>query len=534
MDEALKKSLGGISPKPGVYLWKSGSHAILYVGKADNLRKRLKSYVNPKESKTKRLMEEAKELETIVCSSGAEALILEDALVKQNNPKYNVRLTDDKRYPYIRISWKDEYPRISVVRRVEADGSRYFGPYADSSSVRRMIKLVGVFFGICSCKRNHAMMKRPCMNHSLGICAGPMKVTEKVNYRKLCENACSFLGGEYLPVIRSLKKDMKNACASLDFEAAMKCRDNILAIESISQSQYVAGPKLDDMDVIGYSSLKGRANICQLKVRCHKVVDVLHHRLRGEFRLDPSKSIKAFIIQHYNAKDLIPKNIVTSAVPGDRHLLENLLAKALKAKVKITTAERGQKRRLSDMAVKNSVHRLWEERLKGLSSDPLLALKDRLGLPKAPARIEGYDISNIGDRDTVGSMAVFSNAKPEKSQYRMFGIKNRGQDDSRNMSEMISRRFKHDKWPAPDLVVLDGGLPQIRACAENIPEGISFISLAKKEEIIYFPKEKDPLKLSDDDPALLLLRRVRDEAHRFGKRYHIMKRKKRFMKDAKK
>jgi len=529
MDESVKKTIGRASSEPGVYIFKDAKARILYVGKADRLRERLKSYVNPADPKTERLVADATTLSTIVTSSGVEALILEDALVKQNQPRYNVRLRDDKRYPYIRVSVGDPYPRISVVRRVATDGARYFGPYVDARDIRRVINLVGEFFGICKCKRDHKKMKRPCLNHSLGICAGPGSMIGEKDYDALVSRACDFLAGDYGRVKRSLVSTMKDHSRKREYERALRIRESISAIESLAERQHISGAMLPDMDALGWASHAGRANVCQLKVRGHKVVAVLHHPLRGEYALDPAMSMKAFIKQHYTMADLIPAIMATSAEPEDRMLLEEALSGIRGKKVAIRFASRGAKRRLTEMAVKNSLHQLEQEELIRLGKDPLHELAKELRLPGPPKRIEGYDISNLGDKATVGSMVVFTDGVPDKSQYRMFGVRGEGQDDPGNMAEVVGRRFRHDEWRTPDLVVLDGGKPQLSACRKLIPRGVPVISLAKKEEEIFRVGSKRPLALPKDGPPMLLLRGIRDEAHRFGKRFHTIKRGKQFI-----
>ncbi len=529
MDERIVKIIGRASKKPGVYIWKKDSGKILYVGKADNLRNRLRNYLNPRDIKTKKLVEEADIIETIVTSTGVEALILEDALVKQNQPRYNVRLRDDKRYPYIRVTVEDEFPRILIVRRVEAQRSRYFGPYVDARDIRKVISLVGEFFGICKCKRDHNQMKRPCLNHSLGICVGPKTVVDKKHYRRLVEQACSFLSGDHSRVIRSLTLRMKDASASKNYEKALMLRDNIQAIKNLAIRQDISGSRLPDMDILGYASSGKRSNICQLQVRSKKVIAVLHHSLKGEYSLDPKRSMKAFIKQHYFSADMIPQLIVTSDQASDRELLEHSLATAFGKKIEINTAMRGQKRKLTDLAVKNSIHQLEQERLEKMAKDPLNGLQEIFRLSRPPRRIEGYDISNLGDRDTVGSMVVFANGKPDKGEYRMFSVKGKGANDPRNMSEVIGRRFKHDEWQTPDIVLLDGGKAQLSACKSKVPKGVLLISLAKRDEEIFVVDRKRPIILQKNDTVLHLLQAVRDEAHRFGKRYHTIKMGKRFL-----
>jgi len=530
MNEDVRRQVDSAPDEPGVYLWKDDSGRILYVGKAENLRDRLRSYIKPSDPKTARLVESATRVETVLTRNETEALILEDALVKQNQPRYNVRLRDDKRYPYIRVTVAEEYPRIQVVRRVELDGSRYFGPYTDSQSVRRVLRLVGEHFGIRQCNYQMGKVKRPCINHRIGKCSAPCGVIGAGEYAERARQACQFLSGDHKGLRKELLKRIRFLSGRREYERARELRDVLEAIDSLLQRQDVSSARLEDMDVLGYAYLEGRANVTQLQVREHKVVAVLHYPLTGEYAMNPQESLKAFIKQHYTTADLTPNLIVTSAEPTDRSLLEGALSKIAGANVRIKTATRGQKLKLAEMAVDNSLHQMRQERLKSEApNNPLDLLMQVFRLPRKPARIEGYDISNLGEKNAVGGMVVFTDGKADKSQYRMFSIRGVSQDDPRNMAEVIGRRFNHLEWKTPDLIVLDGGRTQLNAALEHIPKGVPTIALAKKLEEIYLPSRRQPIRLQPDNPALLLLRQVRDEVHRFSKKYHTKKMSKDFL-----
>jgi excinuclease ABC subunit C len=529
MEESIRSTIDAAPDKPGVYLWKDESGKILYVGKAESLRERLRSYLKPQDPKTARLVESAMSLETVLTKSEPEALILEDALVKQNQPRYNVRLRDDKRYPYIRVTVAEAYPRIQVVRRVELDGSRYFGPYTDPSAVRRVLRLVGEHFGVRQCNYQLARVKRPCINHRMGKCSAPCAFVKRDDYVERVERACRFLSGEHKALKRELRSRISSFSGRREFERAAELRDVLAAIESLSQRQDLSSASLKDMDVLGYGFALGRANVTQLQVRDHKVVAVLHYPLTGESVGSPRESMKAFIKQHYTTADLTPKLIVTSAEPADKAILEELLGTLTKSGVKIQTATRGQKLKLVELAVANSLHQMEQEKLRSEAPDPLDLLMQSFRLPRRPARIEGYDISNLGAKSTVGGMVVFKDGRAEKSQYRMFSIRSLGQDDPGNMAEMLERRFRHNEWKTPDLIVLDGGKAQLSQATPHIPAGVPVIALAKKLEEVYLPGRSQPVRLQADNPALLLLRQVRDEVHRFSKRYHTKKRGKGFL-----
>lgn len=531
MDERISTAIANAPTASGVYIWKDKGGRVLYVGKAEVLRDRLRNYLNPQDGKTASLVKHAASVETIVTKSEEEALILEDALVKQNQPRYNVRLKDDKRYPYIRVTVNEEYPRAEVVRRVELDGARYFGPYTDSQSVRRVVRLLGEYFGLRQCRRSLKNVSRPCINYHMGRCSGPCKVIDRDEYAAAVAFATKFLAGDYRGLRRYLRAEIKLLAGRLEFERAKDLREILYSMEALARRQDVSSAKLEDMDVLGYAFAGGKANLTQLIVRRFKVVAVLHHPLRGSYADSPAESVKAFIKQHYTTADLIPKMIVTSDEPIDRALLEGFLGKTRGARVSIQMASRGRKHMLAKMAVENSINQLQQESLKSKAQEPLELLRRIFRLSNIPERIEGYDISNLGEKATVGGMVVFTAGKPDKSQYRLFSIRGQGQNDPENMAEMIERRFRHDEWRTPQIVLLDGGKPQLNASMRHIPPGVRVVALAKKEEELYLAGGREPVRLAKDNPALLFLESVRDEVHRFGKKYHTLRMGKAFLED---
>ncbi|ODS38660.1 MAG: hypothetical protein A7316_07515 [Candidatus Altiarchaeales archaeon WOR_SM1_86-2] len=483
MNKNIKKLIESAPRKPGVYVWKDDGGRMLYVGKAENLRDRLRNYLSPQDSKTAKLVERAHSIETILTKTDTEALILEDALVKQNQPRYNVRLRDDKRYPYIRITVNEDYPKIEVVRRVELDGSRYFGPYTDAGSVRRVVNAACEIFGIRKCKHDLRNVRRPCINYGMRKCSAPCRMIGREEYAARVGQACRFLAGQCGRVKKELLSKIKAKSRRMEYEKAAELRDILTAIESLSVPQDLSSATLEDMDVLGYASLEGRADITQLKVRNKKVVAVLHYPLKGEYA-------------------------------GDS----------------IARPFRGQKYKLSEMAVENSIHQLARERNERESTRGLNSLRKAIGLSKTPARIEGYDISNLGEKHTVGGMVVFTDGCPDKKQYRRFRIRGeRGQDDPGSMAEMIRRRFNHPEWETPSLILLDGGKAQLNACLKHIPGGVPAAAIAKRFEEIHLPARTKPVRLAGNSPALLLLQQVRDEAHRYSRAYHLKKRGKEFI-----
>ncbi|MBU0762213.1 MAG: excinuclease ABC subunit UvrC [Candidatus Altiarchaeota archaeon] len=529
MNEMLVESIKAAPEKPGVYIWKGVEGRALYIGKAENLRSRLKNYLNPQDTKTSRLVDASDRLEIIITNSDSEALILEDALVKQNQPRYNVRLRDDKRYPYIRVSVGEKYPRIDVVRRVEEDGNRYFGPYTDAGAVRRIVRLVGEIFGICKCGKDHTKMKRPCLNHSLGLCAGPHVITGETEYRRRVDGACMFLRGDYDSIRKELINEIHIRSRKLEFEKAHELKKKVDALDSLSVRQDISSPKLGNLDILGYGFIDGAAGICQMKVRNGKAVTVLNHKLQGEYSGESGKSLNAFIKQHYTTSDLTPDEIISSVEPSDRQLIEEYLSEKFARKIKLKVCRRGQKLRLAKLCIKNCIHSLKQEDIEKKSPNPLEVLASAFRLPRIPKRIEGYDISNLGGKNTVGSMVVYTEGRKDKRQYRLFKLECSGQDDTGNLAEVVRRRFSHLEWPTPDIVLLDGGRGQLNACMKYMPEGVAVLALAKKQEEIHHPQRKTPIVLGVDNPGLKLLMQVRDEAHRFAKGLHKKRRSNDFL-----
>jgi len=530
MKEAIKKFIQRASIKPGVYLWKRKDGRILYVGKANNLRNRLKNYLHPVDHKTELLVEQSDLIETIVTKTESEALILEDALVKQNQPRYNVRLRDDKRYPYLKITVAEEYPRIQIVRRVETDRSRYFGPFTDAGAVKRIRGLVVELFGIRTCNYDVRRLTRPCIKYSMGKCCAPYVVTPKNEYNTRVGQACKFLAGDYKKLKNEVKRGIKQESKKLNYERASELKNILDSLTAFAEPQDLASATLPDMDVLGYGAHKGKAAISQMKVRNHHVVAVLTFPLKGERVEDAEEALKSFINQTYTAEDTIPKLLYTSAEAEDKFLLEEKLKDISKNKVSIIRASRGQKHKLAQMAVEQSIHYLTQEEIEQDRESRSESLKIVLKLETSPQRIEGYDISNLGSKASVGGMVVFTNDKPDKSEYRRFKIRwKKGQDDPNNMAEVIQRRFNHPEWKFPDLVLLDGGKPQLNTCLPHIPAGIPVVALAKRDEEIFQPKKQNPIKLKKNHPGLLLLQEIRDEAHRYSKAYHTKRREREFL-----
>ncbi len=532
MNNRIKEAIKKAPNKAGVYIWKNKNDRILYIGKAKNLKKRLQNYLSPTDLKTKRLVETSDIIQTIITKNDVEALILEDALVKQNQPRYNVRLKDDKRYPYIKITVQEEYPNIQVTRNITIDGARYFGPYTNAGATRKIVKILIEIFGIRKCMKKLDNVKRPCINYSIGKCSGPCRIISGKEYQQHVKDGLRFLSGDITPMRKEVLAKIKEYSKKLDYEKASNLKKTLDAIDILSEKQDVSNAHLQDMDILGYALVDKRANITQMMVRNHRIVSVLHHPLKGEYMLEASKSMKAFIKQHYTTKDITPKLIITSCQPEDKELLEKTLKRLDGFRVEIQFAKRGQKRKLAEMAVENSIHQIKHEIIKKKIPDKSSSLAKALKIAKIPVRIEGYDISNIGVKHAVGSMIVFRDGKPEKSEYRRFKIRALGRlDDPKNMAEVIQRRFKHTEWISPDLIVLDGGKGQLAECVKHIPENIPVIALAKKHEEIYQKGSEKVLKLGNDHQGLHLIQEIRDEAHRFAKKYHKTRREKGFIDD---
>lgn len=543
--EELSSRVQDIPELPGVYMFRGEDGEILYVGKARNLRKRLKSYfASDLAPKTKALMERVFGLDTIVVHSEKEALILESNLIKKHRPKYNVLLKDDKHYPYLRVGVNDEWPRVTVVRRIQKDGARYFGPYTRARSVRETLNLLRKIFPYRTCSDSTlAQVSRPCLDYHIGRCLGPC--TGKISrseYMETISQVVDFLSGKSAGVRAQLVRKMQSLADELDFEGAARVRDQIRALDEVTERQKIITPDLQDRDVVGLARYSDLAMVALLHVREGKLVGRDGFMLTNTGSDEDSEIIRAFLLQHYISALEIPGEVLIPVEIEDLSAIQDYFKTSREdsRSPEVRVPQRGLLKDLVIMAQDNAKTMLEEyvpahEREERALRLALKELQTVLGLKVIPTRIECYDISNISGNEAVASMVVMTQGKPDKSEYRRFKIRIDGRpNDFAMMQEAIYRRFKKvhargQRTPArgfsalPDLVVVDGGIGQVNAAKEvlnSLALDLPLIGLAKRNEEIFFPGNSEPLVLPRESGALFLIMRLRDEAHRFAVSYH--------------
>lgn len=549
--DELKDRVKEFPTQPGIYLMKSIADKIIYVGKAKNLRNRVRSYFNESSdhsTKTKVLVRHIHEVEYILTKTEVEAFLLEASLIKKHRPKYNIRLKDDKTYPYIKISWADEYPRLYLARKVRKDGGLYFGPYTSGGAVHETIRFLNRTFQIRDC--TDAVMKsrtRPCMTHQIGRCTAPcVALISKEDYREDLESARAFLRGQDKKLVKTMNQKMLEASNEEKFEMAARYRDSISAIKAILEKQAVINAgRDDDQDAIGYYGDDRGTLVETLHIRQGRVLGTRAHYLpmldSSDQTEDPREWMVSFLNQYYE-DNIIPDQILLPFEIGTdlTKLLEAVLNERSGGKtvVRFATDEKG--RSLVDMATQNAKSHFEkhvtksEEKKRGLEE-----IQERLGLSDLPGRIECYDISTFQGSETVASQVVFEDGVPAKEHYRRYKIKTvEGINDFASMHEVLSRRFAHTELEKPDLIVVDGGKGQLSVAMKVLEElGLSHLPLvglakartqsdftmaevAATEERFFLPGRSNPVVFKPNTEAFHILVGIRDEAHRFAITYH--------------
>jgi excinuclease ABC subunit C len=542
---------------PGVYLFKDAGGTVLYVGKARNLRSRVRSYFLESrwaDAKTGSLAREIADLDTILVGNEREALALEHNLIKQYRPKFNVVLRDDKTYPYIKFTAAEKYPRVYFTRRIKKDGSLYFGPYFPSSLARRILHFVHKRFLVPSCtvdlSRSHP---RPCLQYYIKRCLGPCVtgLTRDDRYAEAARDVRLFLEGRRHDLIKSLEERMGAAAEKEHFEQAASYRDLLRTLEDIEERQRIASAQGDDTDVLAYYAEPPLVAANLFHLRGGRVVDRREFYWEDLEELDAQEFVPSLLKQLYLEAEYLPKAIHVSADFEDRELLEEALTERAGHKVEIFTPQRGSKRAFLDLVENNAKHS-FEQRFRVLKPSSKAigeALQNALNLADEPQRIESFDISHIQGTDTVASMVVWENGRMKKSDYRKFIIRGDGgrgeyrgtahlprlNDDFLSMGEAVTRRYRRvleEKRDLPGLILIDGGIGQLHAAAQAL-ESLQIInqpmaSIAKKEEILYvFGQEDEPVVLDRHSPVLHLIQQIRDETHRFAVSFHRQRRGKR-------
>ncbi len=542
MEKKYLKKLQLAPDKPGVYRMRDKEGEIIYVGKALNLKNRLKSYFTgtPADEKTRSLVENIDDFDYIITVSEYEALVLEANLIKKHRPHYNIRLKDDKQYPFIRIS-NEPFPRIFVTREQVKDGSQYFGPYTDSRAVRRTLRLIEWIFPIRTCAleipEDRVIHDRPCMNYQMGKCPAPcVGYITKQEYRQTVTQIVRFLQGKDHEVAEAIRHRMQEYSDNLEFEKAAKMRDRLQHIEKLMASQNVYFTDEKDRDVIGLYIEGERAVASVLKVLSGKLLNREIHELENTADQSEAQLMAAFLQQYYaqvidrsGDDSKLPYRIYIQNEPEDFEVINGWL------KNRLVVPQRGDNRRLMLMARENAFNYVEELKLKYLRKKnrtifPIQELKDKLGLPQLPRKIVCFDISTIQGSETVSSMVFSENGRMKKRNYRHYTMKTvTGQDDFASMEETLIRYLaKIDEQEKPDLIVIDGGKGQLgrawKVLQNSGVEGIEMISLAKRIEEVFRPGSSESVILPRSSSALRLLIKVRDEAHHFAITFHRKKR----------
>ncbi len=573
ISDSLRAVLRGLPMKPGVYMMRNADGRVLYVGKADSLRARVRSYFaarGPEDVRIARMVAEVANVETIVTDTVSEAYLLESNLIKEHRPRFNIRLRDDKSYPFVKITLGEDFPRIVRTRKLARDGSRYFGPYASASSVDETLKLLRKIFPFRTCNldipEGKRVLERPCLLYYINRCQGPcIQAVEKPAYRETIGQIVDFLDGRQEPIADDLRHEMEAHADALRFEQAAAARDKLRAVERTMEQQKMAAFSRAEHDVIGLARAEDEACVQVMQVRNGKLIGREHFIVEGARDVADAEVLGSFLQQYYASTDALPRALLAPLMPADADDLATYLADRRGVRVTITVPERGEKRRLVALATSNAVEALERERAEWMADaakrdEALGGLAAALALPRVPERIECYDMSNIQGTAAVGSMVVFIDGKPEPKEYRRFRIRSGDTpDDFRMMAEVLRRRFsrvaklrsetgalslaavgadeapesdmaevgeepREPGWAVPDLVIVDGGKGQLSAAVGAMQElGITDVpitGLAKRFEELHVPQQAAPVVLPRRSQALYLVQRIRDEAHRFAITYH--------------
>ncbi|MBM3943488.1 MAG: excinuclease ABC subunit UvrC [SAR202 cluster bacterium] len=544
--------------RPGVYLMKDSQGVVLYVGKARVLRDRLRTYFGSPAGlmpKIQRLVERIADFEFIVTDTEAEALILENTLIKRYRPYYNARLKDDKTYPYLKVDLAEDFPRVYITRQAVNDGGKYFGPFASSSSVRHTMDLVKKLFPYRSCtKAITGNDPRPCLEYFIHRCVAPCSgYASREEYDRVIQQVILFMEGNTEAVTQQLHGRMEQAADGMEFERAAVLRDQIRSIQQVAEEQriIVDSNPISDMDAIALAQGANETWVEVFFVRYRKLIGRDHFFMEGTHDESPGLVLAQFVKQFYQSASAVPPHILVQHPLEDMELIGSWLRERRGGPVRVVCPQRGHQKKLMDVVAENAVQGLSQQRVKWLNNSDVLGqamteLQEELSLPAAPTRMECYDISHVQGTNVVGSMVVFQDGRPKTAHYRRFKIKTvEGVDDYASMREMLRRRFRRlkdarapvepgdssppaaaaDAWTTlPDLVLIDGGKGHLSAAQEVLLElgleRLPLASLAKENEWIFVPHTPEPIVLPRQSQGLYLVQRIRDEAHRFAITYH--------------
>jgi excinuclease ABC subunit C len=559
----LEATLKRLPDRPGVYLMKDDRGDVLYVGKAQSLRNRVRSYWQKgtpagEIHRIRSVIDRVADVEVTITDSVSEALLLEINLVKRYRPRFNVRLKDDKSYPYIKVTLADDFPRVERTRKLVNDGSRYFGPYASAVSVDESMNLVRRLFPFRTCtieiREGTRALQRPCLLYHIKRCQGPcIEAISKEDYRADIEQVELFLEGRQETLVRALRREMTAASDRQDYERAATHRDKLRAIERTMESQKMAAFARTELDLVGMARQDNQAAMTLFVIRDGKMIGRDVYLLDAAREAPDDEVLASFLEQYYARATSIPREIYVPAGVGDTTVLQGFLADKRGGPVHLRTPRRGEKRELMALAARNAAETLAREQARWLADHgktvaALEELAAALELPGPPHRIECYDISNFQGSESVGSMVVFEEGKPRTGEYRRFRIRTvEGPNDVASHQEVLRRRFRATKageegseeerrWAMPDLVIVDGGKPQVNAAKTVLDElglhDLPLAGLAKEREELFLPGRSEPVVLPPTSSALYLVQRLRDEAHRFAITYHRTLRDRRTVRSA--
>lgn len=532
MNDVVAEKLKLLPEKPGVYLMKNKRGQIIYVGKAIKLKNRVRQYFQSSRNhsaKTIAMVSHIEDFETIITDNELEALILECNLIKKHHPKYNIMLRDDKTYPYLKITLNEQYPRLTTTRRVIKDGSKYFGPYTNITAMKETVKLLRRLFPLRTCKH---LGERPCLEYHIKRCLAPCaRLVKEDVYNEMVQSVCLFLEGKTEDIEKKLTAKMQNLAQNLEFEMAGKIRDQLLAIKQVTEKQKIL-TDTGNMDAIGMATSPYGICMQVFFVRSGKILGRNQFLMTGDMEDNKENALSAFLKQYYNDAVFIPAEILLPLDIKETALLEKWLTEEKSVKTKIITPKRGVKKDIVEMANENAVKYLQdqENKLKDKMARSIGAVYDLqkyLHLTKPPMRMECFDISHIQGSETVASMVVFQDGKPDKESYRRFKINStEGKpDDFMSMREVTMRRYgKATAKEMPDLIIIDGGKGQLSSALEIIRGAghltVPVVGLAKQFEYIFTEHSFEPVILPRQSDALYLVQQIRDEAHRFAITYH--------------
>lgn len=532
VSEELLEKVSHLPTTPGVYLWHDKYNRIIYVGKAINLRNRVRSYVRQdanRAPKVTAMMRRAVDVEIIQTKTEMEALILENTLIKEHHPKYNIMLRDDKTYPYIKVSVQEDFPRVYMTRRMERDGAKYFGPFTDVTAVHQVLKLLYLYYPLRTCRS--MKVDRPCLQYHMHYCEAPcVGLVKAEKYRTYIDEVVQLFEGKHTPLLDTIQKKMEDAAEQLEFEQAARYRDQLTSIGKIQEKQRMVTQR-GDLDVLGIAMEGNLACVQLLFIRGGRLLGRENYFVNTEG--DEAEIIMTeFIKQYYGSTTFIPKELLLPMESSEQQLFTEWFTDMKGQNVDISVPQRGYKKDMINMAHENAQtflnerRRQWQHEIDK-TGGAVKRLAEVLDLPRLPERMECFDISHTQGAETVASMVVFEGGKPAKKEYRRFKLKTtQGKpDDFKSMAEIMERRYGNETdWPMPDLIVIDGGKGQLNAALPLIRQvgvvDVPVISLAKRIEEVFVEGKSDSIILSHHTPELQLLQQIRDEAHRFAITYH--------------